>query len=129
MAWKAQIYHYNVLQRLVWYEVIKRIPKIIRVVPKVCNSCLKGKQHKEKHQKVPHVQILELLGFYTWFHWSYANRKHRWMHYVPLCVNEVLRYTSVKFLRDNFVTFEDFKKLCRSFMNEKGQVIGMIKKC
>lgn len=47
---------------------------------------------------------------------------------VLTCVDDFLRYIGVRFLREKFNTFEEFRKLCKRLMNEKGQIIKMIRK-
>lgn len=47
---------------------------------------------------------------------------------VLMCVDDYSRYTWARFLRDKGDTFENFKKLCGTLMNEKGHVIDMIRR-
>lgn len=45
--------------------------------------------------------------------------------YVFVCVDELSRYTWVRFIREKYNTFEVFKQLCQLLQRDKG--IGIVK--
>lgn len=127
-CWHQKLGHLNLksIKNIVSEEAKKEMPKLKIEEGKVCGEFQIGKQAKTPHKKLQHfatTKDIELL--HMDLIWNMQVEIIGGKRYVFVCVDDISRYTWLKFIIEKSDTFEVFNELCQLLQREKG--IGIVK--
>jgi len=129
--WHQKLGHLNLqgMNKAIYVEAIRGLPKLNNVEGSVCGECQVGKQTRMSHSRLEHQgtsKVLELLHMDLMGPMQVSSIGGN--KYVLVVVDDFSRFTWVNFIREKSDTFDAFRDLCTQLQREKDSGIVRILK-
>lgn len=108
-------------------EIVRGMPKLGGVAPKVCGGCQKGKQTRSNHNSVKFNRTKPLELLHMDLAGPYRTQSLAGKYYFMIVVDDFSQFSWIAFLREKSEALREFTKLCRLLENEKNVWIVAVK--